>query len=88
VKFFFAAIALAGCHVTIPTPAGPSDESVYESLLKAGCLAETEAGPSDVAAEHELYEADAGQNSLLVKSIGCLYAGGTVVSCAVPCTPE
>jgi hypothetical protein len=86
VKFFFAAIALAGCHVTIPS--SPSDESVYEALLQAGCVTATEAGPSDVAAEHALYEADAGQNSALIRSIGCLYAGGTIVSCQVLCQQE
>lgn len=82
-KFFFAAIGLLGCHVTIPT--SPSDQSVYQSLVEAGCMAATDAGPSDLAAEHALYLADAGQNTALVQAVGCLYNGGTVAGCHFPC---
>lgn len=48
-------------------------------------MAATDAGPSDLAAEHALYLADAGQNTALVQAVGCLYNGGTVAGCHFPC---
>jgi hypothetical protein len=71
-----ALVLLVGCKVIVPT--SPSDQSIYQSLVDAGCMAATDAGPSDIAAERALPAPPAWLN--------CLVNGGTVAGCAVPCT--
>lgn len=74
------AVALAGCTCQ-PTssPTTPlSDQAVYNELVEAGCMAaDRDGGLAAVAAEH------ASPNPAY---LNCLYNGGTIAGCAVPCT--
>ncbi|MDE2022204.1 MAG: hypothetical protein KGI71_04840 [Patescibacteria group bacterium] len=70
------ALVLAGCNSCQPA-AAPSDQSVYETLVDAGCMApDPEGGVQAVALDHQI-----GDHPWLQ----CLYDGGTVKSCGVPC---
>lgn len=62
-----------GCTKTTPTAA-----SVYQSLVEAGCLAATADGEKAVADEHALHTEPPWS--------ACLWQGGTVQSCGVPCS--
>lgn len=71
-----AVLALAGCDSCTPA-AAPSDQSVYNALVEAGCLApDPEGGVQAVALDRQI-----GDHAWL----NCLYDGGTVKSCNVPC---
>ncbi len=67
-----------GCKPA-PSPTNPTPTSVYLDLVEAGCLAPDDAGPSSIA-EEEALGADAG-----FPWLDCLFDGGTVASCNVPC---
>ncbi len=67
------AATLVACHST----SAPTDQSVYGALVEAGCLAPSDGGVAAVAAERAT-----GHDAWL----SCLYDGGTIQSCAVPCT--
>jgi hypothetical protein len=56
---------------------GPTPQSVYQSLVDAGCLAASADGVASLEAEHIRTD----QPTWLA----CMYAGGSVPSCAVPC---
>jgi len=88
------AMALAACSSCTPAPASPSDaappspgppspsdptELVYTELVEGGCLAPDDSGDG-YAAIYELETSDAAPSWLI-----CLYRGGTVASCMVPC---
>ena len=74
------AVTLAACHPA-PTPLPPgntdADEVVYGELVEAGCL-EAEDGGVD-------YVAIAARDPSAPIWLTCLYDGGTVISCNVPC---
>jgi hypothetical protein len=72
-----AVVALAGCNSCQP-PALPTatDQSVYNALVDAGCLGPSDGGVAAVAAEH------ASPNPAW---LNCMYNGGTVGGCQVPC---
>jgi hypothetical protein len=78
-------LGLAACTPTkAPTPApAPGDDAadpgvaVYGELVEAGCLAASDSGVAAVDQEH----AYADQPSWL----GCLFDGGSIGSCNVPC---
>jgi hypothetical protein len=77
-KALFAAMLLTGCNACQPAAtAAATDQSVYSALVEAGCMmADPDGGVAAVAAEH------ASPNPAW---INCLYNGGTVGGCAVPC---
>ena len=58
-------------------PVGPSDTSIYQALVDAGCFAATDAGVADIAAERALPNRPAWAN--------CVFSGGTIADCNVPC---
>jgi hypothetical protein len=62
---------LASC-----TPSTPA-ASIYQSLVDAGCLAPAADGVQAIADEH------AASNH--PTWIDCMWAGGTVIGCQVPC---
>ena len=73
-------ITLTACLIACQPSSSPTptDQSVYGTLVEAGCLAASDGGLAAVAAEH------AGPNPLW---LNCLYQpGGTVKSCGVPCS--
>lgn len=78
--------ACSGCHpsppqpsppIGPPPPAAPNDYTVYEELVLAQCLNPSDGGVAAVAAEHQAVDQPAW--------LACLYNGGTIASCAVPC---
>ena len=72
-----AVLALGACNACQnPAPVAPPDTRVYLTLVEAGCLAASDGGVAAVAAEH------AAPNPAWLQ---CLYDGGTVQSCGVPC---
>lgn len=73
----FAILTLAGCNSCQPASSPVTDTQVYGELVEAGCLASSDGGVAAVAAEHAT-----GHDAWLA----CLYDGGTVQGCAVPCT--
>ena len=75
---FVTAALLTGCNACQPAAtAAATDQSVYGALVEAGCMmADPDGGAAAVAAEH------ASPNPAW---INCLYNGGTVGGCAVPC---
>jgi hypothetical protein len=81
VKAALCAVGLIGCNTCQPTPspAPPptTDQMVYGELVDAGCLGASDGGVTAVATEHALSSAPTW--------LSCLYDGGTVTSCAVPC---
>lgn len=56
-----------------PTPT-PSD--VYTELVEAGCIAPSDDGVQSIAEQHALHD---------TTYLECLFEGGTVSSCSVPC---
>lgn len=66
--------ALAACQTS--PPASPA-QAVYGSLVDAGCLADTDSGLEAVQEE--------GASDAAPSWLRCLWAGGTVASCGVPC---
>ena len=73
------AVMLAGCNSCQPAaaPPAPTDQSVYGTLVEAGCmLVDPDGGVAAVAAEH------ASPNPAW---LNCLYNGGTVAGCKAPC---
>ena len=77
-----SAISLGACNSCTPATSPATDQSVYDELVAAKCLAQTDAGPADLAAQRKL---TASPN---YPWIACLYDGGTVQSCAVPNCPR
>lgn len=82
------AVGLSACSSCQPTPSptpppappDPRAVTIYNELVEAGCLApDPDAGVSSVAAEHA---SDASPSWLT-----CLYNGGSVKACGVPCGP-
>ena len=70
-------VALAGCNACQPAAAPVvTDQVVYSALVDGGCLVASDGGLAAVAAEH------AGPNPAY---LNCLYSGGTVAGCNVPC---
>jgi len=78
----FGLAACSSCQPTPqpapPAPPDPRAVTIYNELVEAGCLAPDDGGAATVAAEHALGDA---QESWLV----CLYNGGTIQGCKVPC---
>jgi hypothetical protein len=73
---FLPMLAVIACSK--PSPAtGPTATSVYNELVAAGCLAPDDGGAAAVAEEH----AAAPQEPWMA----CLWDGGTVAACGVPC---
>lgn len=75
--FFLLVAGCSGCPNQ--TPPAPTDTSVYQTLVTAGCMKADDAGDgvTAVAQEHALPTPPAW--------LSCLYQGGTVQSCGVPC---
>lgn len=71
----WALLALAFCGCT-PASA-PTADSVAGALVDAGCLAPSPDAVQTIAAEHMLADQPAW--------LACLYAGGTIGGCGVPC---
>jgi len=69
-------IALVGCGGCPPSAPAVTDSQVWSSLVEAGCLNAAGSSSTDVAAEH------AGPNPPWLQ---CLYDGGAVQACGVPC---
>lgn len=65
-------LSVYACH----SSATRTDLDVYQTLVDSGCLSAAGSSPADVAAEH------ASPNPIWMQ---CLYNGGTVQGCAVPC---
>lgn len=73
IALFAVVSAAASCR-------GPvSANSIYLDLVSANCMAPSDAGPAAVAAEHALPDEDVW--------MACLWKGGSVQSCNVPCGP-
>jgi hypothetical protein len=71
-----ALVAAAAC---VPSPpASPTASTVYGELVDAGCLAATDSGLAAVQAEHDTDAAP--------PWFDCLWDGGSVTACDVPCT--
>jgi hypothetical protein len=67
------ALAFLGC-----TPASsPTADSIAATLIDAGCLAASPDAVQSIAAEHILVDQP--------PWLACMYSGGTVKSCSVPC---
>ena len=60
-----------------PAPYAATSESVYESLVDAGCLSPSTDGVDAVAIEGAMANPPAW--------ISCLFSGGRVGDCEVPC---
>jgi hypothetical protein len=74
----WALIALLGRILFACTPSSSTSASVvYARLVEGGCLAATPDGEQSVADEHG---ADGGAPWL-----DCMFKGGTVAACGVPC---
>lgn len=69
------ALGLVGCNAC--QPAVSPDQKVYSELVSGGCLAPSDGGVAAVAAEHVLPDSPVW--------LSCLYDGGTVQVCDVPC---
>jgi len=69
-------VCLWSCRLSACKPAASAD-AVYTLLVSAGCLAPTPDGVDSVAKEHSSSDSPAW--------LDCLFAGGTVASCNVPC---
>jgi hypothetical protein len=68
------------CHTSSPPAVDPSVR-IYQELLDAGCVS-----PSDDAALAGIAaEQDAGDEPAWLL---CLYQGGTIALCNVPCGPD
>ena len=86
---FVALVLLAGCNgcntpspqpsppVGPPPPGVPNDNTVYAELTLAQCLAQTDGGVTAVANMHK--------SDREPPWLACMYNGGTVASCNVPC---
>jgi hypothetical protein len=61
------------------THATPTVSTVTQSLIEAGCLANTPDAVQAVAAER-------GRPTSLGMAIDCLFDGGTISNCQVPCS--
>jgi hypothetical protein len=71
-------LLLLACSRPAPPAVGPTATDVYGMLVDAGCLQpDPVGGASYVAAEHSLPDAPAW--------LGCLFDGGAVSTCGVPC---
>lgn len=78
---FGAVLSLAGCSRPSPAPSAPVNPStIWAEMVDAGCIRDSPDGPEAVAEE---LSSDAGARDWL----RCLQAGGSVASCAVPCSP-
>ncbi len=71
-----AVVVLTACPNT--TPSAPSDQSVLRALVSAGCMKDDDAALPALIAEHQL--------PVPPPWLNCLYSGGTVAGCAVPCS--
>ena len=70
------AVALAAAALTACSKPAVSPATVYATLVDAGCMAPSDDGVSSIAAEH----AEGGTPWL-----ECLFSGGSVANCSVPC---
>jgi hypothetical protein len=78
---FFALLVVAqiGCKPTaVPPQPVDTPSVVYGELVEAGCIAQSPDGIDAIAEEH----ADPAQPDWFA----CLFDGGTVFSCNVPCS--
>jgi len=76
------ALAIGGACQTAPPaapPPGRTADQVTEILVDAGCLA-----PGSSAAI--VQEMQVGRDEALKASLACLFDGGAVAGCGVPCT--
>ena len=72
--FLFVAVFFGQCAGCNPRAAGITSSAVYGELVEAGCLAPAVDGVAST-------EAERGKSAW----IDCLYDGGTVGACGVPC---
>jgi hypothetical protein len=68
------------CQSCVPAPNMPT--VIYGELVEAGCLAPDDSGDG-VTSIYEQHQSDAQPLWL-----GCLYMGGSVQSCKVPCAGD
>jgi hypothetical protein len=84
-------VAVTGCHSPspAPTPTPPAPDAavdpgvaIYRELVGAGCLAPDpdDAGPASLDEEYASVDAPSW--------LGCLYDGGSISSCDVPCDTD
>jgi hypothetical protein len=66
-------VVAAGCS----KPVAPTADQIYQELVASGCLAPDDTGPAAVAAEMALPDREAW--------LQCLFDGGAVSACGVPC---
>jgi hypothetical protein len=76
VKLALLTLTVIACQPS-SAPAAMTDQSVYNELVDAGCLAASDGGVAAVAAER------ASPNPAW---LNCLYGGGSITGCQVPCT--
>jgi hypothetical protein len=90
VALFFSCTSCQGCTPApapidaAPPPPMPIDQAsaIYVELVEAGCLAPDDSGDG-VTSIYEQHQSDAQPLWL-----GCLYMGGSVQSCKVPCAGD
>jgi hypothetical protein len=70
--------ALLGVACKAPPAATVNASTVYNELVVAGCMAQDDGGPAAVAQEHALPDQE--------PWMACLWDGGTVTGCNVPCS--
>jgi len=70
-----AVVVLAGCTSGV----SPTAKTVYQSLVAQGCLEASPDGPQ--AVQDEFNRSDRPD------WLSCMFDGGTVDACAVPCGP-
>ena len=68
----------AACKTNTPPPPPSQAQVVFQKLVDAGCIADSDSGASDVALEEASDAAPAW--------FTCVWNGGSVASCNAPCS--
>lgn len=73
-----SALLVGACKTNTPPPAPSQAQVVFQKMVDAGCVADSDSGVSDVLLEEA--------NDAAPAWFTCLWNGGTVASCNVPCS--